>query len=125
MTDITAEDLVSAGTAFLDKIDPSWPELIDLDEFDIGNPQVCVIGQTFCHQLFRDKADAAGADEVGRAPTPWTAGTWAVSDIEGVEDHSMADYGFDTYWDPETGHLVGYMELEEAWRDVIAERQTS
>ncbi len=124
MTDITAKDLVSAGTAFLDKIDPSWPNLIDLSTLDLPDPSLCVIGQTFCHELFRDKADAAGAGGVGRAPTPWQAGTWAVADIEGVEDR-MADYGFDTYWDPETGHLVGYTELEEVWGDVIAERQTA
>ncbi len=125
MTDITAADLVTAGTVFLDKIDKSWPDLIDLQTLDLGDPQSCVIGQTFCHQLFRNQAKAAGVDPmIDGAPTQWQAGQWALSDLEG-DDATAPDFGFDSYWDAGTQLVVGYAELDEAWREVIAERQAN
>lgn len=109
---------VDRGVFFLEReVGAEWPNLIDLGELDLGNPEACVIGQTFCHLLQRDKA-------VG--PSAWSAGTFAVADFEdeqGLLDDDresgsyqlMRGYGF------EQGESYGYFDLQAEWERRILE----
>ena len=47
MTDLTIEQRVANGAAYLDKILPDWLDQIDLAVFDVASPCNCVLGQVY------------------------------------------------------------------------------
>jgi hypothetical protein len=47
MTDLTIEQRVANGVAWLDEHLPNWPQMIELTELDMADDCRCVIGQTF------------------------------------------------------------------------------
>jgi hypothetical protein len=66
--DFTEE--VTRGAALLDHFDPDWDAFIDLESLDLGDGEVCVLGQVFIHdQVMRSifKLEDSDSGEFGDA----------------------------------------------------------
>lgn len=47
MSELTVEERVAAGAAWLDDRLPHWPLLVDLNRLDLSDSCACILGQTF------------------------------------------------------------------------------
>lgn len=106
----TLQERVDRGETFLDTTIPDWRKLINLETLDLGDPELCVIGQTFCHKLRRDSM----GEPTG---SPWTAGTWAAHDFE--DEHQLL-FEDDDVWGLTVGYgferdFESYDDLRDEW----------
>lgn len=115
-TEYTAADAhaaVERGAAWLDSECPDWVTEINLDDLDLGNAELCVLGQT-AHRLPESKPrQEIGADDTGY---------WMV----------LHGYGLERWWAIENGFLTPELTAREydvetemlsiAWREYIRQR---
>lgn len=110
MTENIAAERVALGVTFLDDTVPNWRDRVDLETFDITDPDNCIVGQVFL---------ASDNVPTNHSGTPWMRGSWTLHDwVESRTDEEpdflMADYGFEHERD-----TVEYAELDVEWRKVL------
>ena len=100
MTELSIEERVARGAAWLDRHEPGWVDDIDLDVLDIEDCSDCVLGQ-----LFGDYCTAPD-DAKGAKPDRELA--------------LMRGFNFDDVLDPNDG-----AELTAEWRRLIESRRAA
>lgn len=94
MPELSIEERVAAGAAWLDKHRPGWADAINLDQLDLADCTVCVLGQ-----VYGDFWNAPLSDGL---PGEWTR---RATEMGFADDHGR------------------YTELNEAWAALIDERR--
>lgn len=101
---------VEAGAAWLDRVKPGWPQLIDLQRLDMSMPTSCVLGQVFEEEALHDDYTPSGY-------------TWALDEHD---DEFAGDPELDSVWQNAYGFEAmadaQYPELQAAWRQLIEDR---
>jgi hypothetical protein len=106
MTDLTIEQRVEAGAAWLDASRPGWLDRIDLDELRMDYCDACILGQ-----IFGDYWDAPLADHI----PPYG------EEMDKYEAKA-AQLGFQSV-DQRTGSTAELSELGAEWRALIEGRR--
>ena len=128
----TVAERVERGAALLDVRDPGWwradvDRAIDLDRLDLGDGDVCVLGQrcpleAVAAYQARPESDYDDGDEHGRYSAysellfsgRWDDRVRRVSLLEATHGHGFA-------W--MSGDRAEFDELTAAWRDLITRRR--
>jgi hypothetical protein len=135
----TIAERVAAGAAFLDEHDPGWwradvERAIDLDTFDLAEPEHCVLGQRcpvtvlaeYCGITLDSLTDDDLLDEL--SPEWWrayTAYAFVLSGFNWGDALSLTDWG-DRHGfsnSDDLGGWEGYPDLTAEWKRAIEARR--
>ena len=112
-------DRVARGAALLDEHLPGWTDEIDLDDLDLENPCLCVLGQvgfTLGHANREGGTFSLALDHL-----------YSKVDSKQEFDFFPYDYGFDACFDSELDGTEdknqAYAWLDETWRALIDDRK--
>ncbi len=104
---MTAKERVQNGAQWLDETEPGWEDRIDTARLHLANGTKCILGQ-----LFNTEGGYYGVIRNENYPE--------------ITHRTAPDLGF-TRFEDETGEIEGltFADLDEAWRDLVAERRAA
>lgn len=122
----TIAERVAAGAAFLDGQDPGWWREIDLESLDLGEPDLCVLGQR-CPLTVLAAYCSTTPDDPDLAHESWrnyTAYAEALSGIQadGESVVDLIEWG-DRHGFSNSASWNSYPELTAEWQRVITTRR--